>query len=308
MSDMYGLNPREALTQIFYGHGPQTGAVEYQTWTKPRGISMVMLVAIGGGGSGGGGFTRASGAAGGGGGGGGAGAMTRVLVPASFLPDVLYPAPAPALAGGTASNNGLNGTRTIIAIQQDTSSGLAPNLLIRANGGSFGSGGATGAGGAAGAQGTATTSGTMSFVAGGIFVSDVGGANGGAGATNGAAAGSAVTALSFGLLSGGGGGGGVTVTTNVVSNGGAITGVGIIPTLAGGTGNATAPTAGSDGIWLWRPMCGTGGAGGGASGTGGVGGFGGRGAYGCGGGGGGAGVTGGTGGDGGPGLVIISCW
>lgn len=140
MSDMYGLNPREALTQIFYGHGPQTGAVEYQTWTKPRGISMVMLVAIGGGGSGGGGFTRASGAAGGGGGGGGAGAMTRVLVPASFLPDVLYPAPAPALAGGTASNNGLNGTRTIIAIQQDTSSGLAPNLLIRANGGSFGSG------------------------------------------------------------------------------------------------------------------------------------------------------------------------
>ena len=68
----------------------------WQTWTKPRGITMVFMPPIGGAGGGGGGFSAAAGNARGGGGGGGGGNPTRLLVPAFVIPDLLYVQPVPA--------------------------------------------------------------------------------------------------------------------------------------------------------------------------------------------------------------------
>ena len=64
--------------------------VQWNTWIKPKGKSMMNIICIGGGGGGGGGFTRAGGAAGGGGGGGGSSAVTRLTIPLFLVPDVLY--------------------------------------------------------------------------------------------------------------------------------------------------------------------------------------------------------------------------
>jgi hypothetical protein len=307
--DTYGLGPRDQNFQSFVGYGPTNGTSDtnWIQWRKPRGISSAIFYCIGGGAGGGGGFTRAPGAAGGGGGGGGPGAISRLFVStARIIPDILYLLPGNFGVGGAANSSGQAGAQSYISVAPSTTAAF---LLLTAQGGAATStAGASGAGGSGGAQGTASAIANMPFAILGPFLSATGGAAGGAGATNGGAAGSSVAAMSSGILSGGAGGGGVTITTNAVSNGGNISTAGIIPVITGGTGNATTPTAGADGIWNWSPLSGTGGAGGGADGTAGTGGFGGKGAFGCGGGGGGAGVTGGSGGDGGAGLILIQCW
>lgn len=87
--DSFGLPPVfKADVQVFRPLGTNTNST-WQKWYKPRGVSMVYMFTIGGGGGGGGGFSRASGAAGGGGGGGSA-SSASLLIPAFFVPDILY--------------------------------------------------------------------------------------------------------------------------------------------------------------------------------------------------------------------------
>jgi hypothetical protein len=123
----------------------------------------------------------------------------------------------------------------------------------------------------------------------------------------------------IGLVSGGAGGGGVSAG-GTTANGGAITGIGIIPTVVGGTANSATVITGNCGLGLNLPTDGyssplptffTGGSGGASSSTSArTGGRGGDGSYGSGGGGGGGAYngSGGSGGRGGDGLVIITCW
>lgn len=75
--------------QIFTNPSTVTN-VQWCTWKKPRGKSMMHILCIGGGGGGGGGFTRTAGNAGGGGGSGGGSAQTRVTLPLFYVPDILY--------------------------------------------------------------------------------------------------------------------------------------------------------------------------------------------------------------------------
>ena len=56
-------------------------------WQKPRGITMVHIIAIGAGGGGGGGHTAATGSAKSGGGGGASGAVSRLYIPANLCPE-----------------------------------------------------------------------------------------------------------------------------------------------------------------------------------------------------------------------------
>src|ERR1041385_4783253 len=80
---------------------------QWETWRKPRGVSMCQVITIGGGGGGGGGFSGASGTARGGGGGGGSSSMTVLTIASIWLPDVLY---VQVGAGGIGGGPGLAGT------------------------------------------------------------------------------------------------------------------------------------------------------------------------------------------------------
>jgi len=115
MFDVFGLPPKEqANVKVYYPQGTNTNGT-WQQWMKPRGTSVVYMFAIGGGGGGGGGFTRASGAAGGGGGGGGA-ATASLLIPAFFVPDVLYVQPGVGGLGGAANTAGSAGGHSYVSI------------------------------------------------------------------------------------------------------------------------------------------------------------------------------------------------
>ena len=109
--------------------------------------------------------------------------------------------------------------------------------------------------------------------------------------------GTAVTWGGAGVICCGGAGGGGYNRRG--SAGGARTGAGLVPTVAGGAAGAD---NGDPGYSRMTPWLFTGGSGGGADDNG-TGGIGGNGAYGSGGAGGGAGTTGGAGGRGGDGLL-----
>lgn len=312
-ADQFGLPPgKKGDVQIFY---PESSTGSWQKWEKPRGCTMVYAIAIGGGGGGGGGFTRASTFDGAGGGGGGTGAVTRMVLPAFMVPDMLYVQPGNGGLGSTGS--GVNGSAGGISYVSMGAypAGTVANLTVDEN--LFLMSNAAGAGG--GAAGSATTAGAAG-VAGTISVitsqnrggyianwfSNVGkiGALGGA-IADGAGA-PAVALGDFIPLSGGAGGSGST-GANVA--GGAIGGAGIIQTIPGGS--TTLPNGNGGFTWAGpfsnMQLMSTGGSGGasidaGPAGHGGVGGF-----PGSGGGGGGAGATGGGGGKGGDGTVIFIC-
>jgi hypothetical protein len=284
---MFGIIPfaEDENTFIFHSnHATNT----WQPWVKPNGIKFVQIVCIGGGGGGG----RPTVNSGSGGGGGGSGGLTSVIYEAKTLDDLLYV--QPGLGGPGATTTGSTGTAGNLSVVSRTIGTAAPQRIVSATGGSAGT---AGAGGAAGTiSGTANiplaTGGQSFYVAGVVGSTGIGAVS--------------QTAYAAGILTGGAGGGtGINVT------GGSIIGAYNLPTISGGVGATTiAAGKGADGIWLWKPMAGTGGAGGGGVSTG-TGGLGGNGAYGCGGGGGGGAATGGTtgnGGNGGSGLVIISCW
>lgn len=101
--DQFGLPPTKNNVQIYTASGAVNNG-GWRQWIKPRGVDMIMIVGFGAGGGGGSGFTAIPGTAKGGGGGGGSGAITRFVVPAILIPDILYVCVgiggAPATSGG----------------------------------------------------------------------------------------------------------------------------------------------------------------------------------------------------------------
>lgn len=113
--------------QIF--NNPSTSDVEWHTWTKPPGCSMVYILCIGGGGGGGGGANGS----GSGGGGGGSSPTTRLFVQAALLPKTLYIKVGAGGTGGPASNgSGQNGGISYVAVRP---AGIitASNILLKSS-------------------------------------------------------------------------------------------------------------------------------------------------------------------------------
>lgn len=281
------------------------GADGWHAWKKPAGATFITIIGVGGPGGGGGGNTAVAGNTRGGGGGGGSGAVSRLVIPAAFVPDVLYIRPGAGGAGGAATVAGSVGTVTMVATSPFNQAGgmtttAYPALLyLVANNGSGANPGSSNGAGAAG--GAASTGAECMFSGWGEFTSTQGG-NGTAGGSSAGAVGVTLTYGSLGIpFSGGTGGGGVGVA-NTDFAGGPITGVGLLPQHPGGI---AAAGPGNGGLALGPPPFYCGGTGGGTAGASGTAGRGGDGAWGCGGGGGGGGVTGGAGGYGGSGAVWI---
>jgi hypothetical protein len=273
---------------------------------------MIYITCIGAGGGGRSGWCADS-ATRSGGAGGGSGGFSRLLIPAVFLPDVIYVSVGRGGAGGAAAT--VSGTANLGSTGNSAFVSIAPSndaiylvCFASAGGGAANSGAGAntaGSGAAVAAQSSALMSGLGQFFA-------LAGHSGAAGP------GTTPTALSYPttglLLSGGGAGGGTSGTA-----GGNITAptqasFSLITTRTGGINGLTAGS-GADGLSLFQPLMSIGGAGGGSSSSitsgSGRGGNGGNGGLGCGGGGGGAGPSGtgsGAGGKGGDGLVIIQCY
>ena len=315
--------------QLFFPTG--TVSTLWQTWTKPRGITMIYMIAISGGGGGGGGFTRATGVAGGGGGSGACSGMATLMMPAIFLPDSLKISVGPGGQGGAAGTTGGAGTNSYITLGAGLTTGITIPNVILASGATAPGGGAGGSGASGGAAGIAPTVATIAAVGPmgklGFFpntgtvgnngyvglVGQIGGAQTGAigtvysGGWNvlpftpGASGAGINTAVQGGFL-----GGTINIVNAVDFADGAFSPPLIIP---GGTAGSAilAGGNGGSGIRSMKPFLHTGGAGGGSSDAQ-IGGIGGAGGIGCGGGGGGAGTTGGRGGNGGDGMVAIICW
>lgn len=235
------------------------------TWRKPRGCAMVEIFLIGAAGGGGLGAVGAPNAAAGGGG-GGSGSQASVLVPAIFLPDVLY----------ILESLG----RIYVTVAPDNNQ---YNVVAYATAG--GAGGAA-SGATAGTAGSAAGAPTVSsgcLIGLGLYQL-VAGQTGGTGPTNfafpttglmvtGGVSGAAVPASGAGVAS-------ATITNGPL-------GFGVAATPGGGTSTGSGDN-GANGYKIPGLAAYLGGAGGGSSGSaGGNGGNGGDGAPGCGGGGGG---------------------
>lgn len=293
---------------IYFANG---GTTSWQTWIKPRNVKFVSIFAISGGGGGGGGEGRSAGNNLGGGGGGAASGVALGTFPANSLPDTLYIQVGLGGAGGiggVAGNGGtaVNGGNSFVSIRPNTTT---INVIIASNATTTqgGTGGFFGAGGNGGIPATVFSKTSTGFLGACGTITSTVGWNG----VFGGAAASGITIQVSGITTGGAGGGGNTAAS-VDNIGGNITGIGIVPTIMGGSTGLTGdngyismtPSINSS---TRVPMFFTGGAGGGSR-FDGVGGNGGNGGFGCGGGGAGSGLTGGTGGNGGNGLVIITCW
>lgn len=289
----------KADVQVFTGDG--SGAT--RSWLKPRGVSMVYMLALGPGGNGGSGAVGAASTAAGGGG-GSSGAQVTLLIPAIFIPDALNVI-VPAVGAAT---------DTRIAVPAVTLTDN--NVFLRAGVGNAG-GNASGAtpGTAGSATGTAAIA-TFPLAGMGRY-SSLAGQAGLVGGT--ISNGNGITLPTTGLVVTGGASG-AGLGGGAGGNGGSINGAGVFPTIPGGIGAEFSVSPGGNGSSGIQPVTGLsyfyGGSGGGsgagtATGAGLVGGSGGNGSYGCGGGGGGGALTGSTqglGGRGGPGLVIIIAW
>jgi hypothetical protein len=286
--------PRNGITNwsVFYAQQNTTTTNGWLSWMKPAGVSWVYFFVISAGGSGGGGnpATPCAGA------GGGSGSVTRLLIPATFLPDIIY------LRPGTAS------VTTYISIAPNTT---AQNLILSAASG----GAATGNGNVAGIGATAASSSSGIWMNIGLFTS-IAGQNGADSQTIGTdTPGNSVTFGASGLCTTGGATGG-----RGSGAGGNIIGAGLLPTISGGAG--TTGDVGNVGFRLGQtlapgfklfPLLFSGGAGGGGGGATGNGGVGGRASFG--GGGGGGGMNNSTnvgpfinGGLGGPALILIGAF
>lgn len=214
--------------QTFIGTAGAVG-VGWQSWYKPRGKSMLHIMLVGAGGNGGTGVVGANSVAGGGAG-GQSGAITNIVVPLAFVPDVLFL----SLAGRkpTATAN----FASIIAIAPVNT---ANNVLVFANGGLHGGNASAGTGGTVGTAAAIATAANMPlgwpFITSACFASQVG-----------TAGGAAIAAVALALpvtgafVTGGTGGGGLPAAAATGTNGGNITGAGAFPTLLGGVGSATA--------------------------------------------------------------------
>jgi hypothetical protein len=300
MIDYYHLADNQYHTQIYTGPIGTNSTLNIYYWIKPRGITMIHITAIGAGGGGGAGIASVIANAGSGGSGGGSGSITRLTIPAIFLPDSLRLVVA---AGGNGGTTGGGNTAGNTFVEAARGSAVAATYVLQVNGGSGGTlgtaGGNVGGGGGGGLG--AIINGVYQSLGTWVSVAGQSGANSG----NAGNAGLVQTIVDTGLpITGGASGGGKVAGGGTSNAGGNITGFGsAIPTLPGGTSGVT----GTSGVFSQTPFYSLGGAGGGADANG-TGARGGNGNYGCGGGGGGAGVANGPGGNGGPSIVIITCW
>jgi hypothetical protein len=270
--------------QIFYGLTNGAGANgPWQMWVKPKGCHMVNILCIGGANAGNNGIQAAGGSGTGGNGGAGA-CVSRLIVAAALIPDVLY---VSCGEGGSAGNVGAASYVSISAASNNHS-----NLLIHAN-----------------PSTSASSATTCELSTLGVATFQAGVSGGAAGSSAGGAGGSLVPVNSGSTTCGGCGGGGTNGTTTDGAGGAYIISANVFPILAGGGAGPTGGP-GNNGYTFWQPLVMCGGTGGGANGlaNGRLGYNGGNGSWGCGGGGGGSGWSGGgAGGQGGPGLVIITC-
>ena len=301
--------------QVYFANGVNS----FHTWNKPPTCQFVHFLILGGGGGGGGGQGGGTATARRGGGSGGSSGGITALVPASYLPDVLYVQVGNGGSsgiGGTTNSNGGSAALSYVMVVPDTGK-TASNVLYQ-------SGSAAAGGGASGLNGgTAGTAGSVWTPTGNIFseFSLVYVFPGQVGVLGQTTVTTPLPVTLSGITSAGGAGAGMNGGSALI--GGAVIAGGNIPTMIGGPagGSATSTTPGGNGSggymtfnpnsvgYSTEPLVFLGGAGGGSS-DGGVGGAGGNGAYGCGGGGGGAAITnsGGNGGRGGDGIVIITYW
>jgi len=300
---MFNLPDNAQSCQIF----TTKGLSDFQVWTKPPNAKFVQIFCLGSGSGGGGGQAGTATTARKGGGGGASGAYSNAFFSAYQLPDILYLSVGNGGSGGVGGatpTNGGAGVLSYVSLRPDIAT--ATNILLQ-------SGAVAPTFGQAGASGTGGTAGTIyakSLFANLGMSTGVAGQSGTSGAISTAAVNITINNIITGAPCGG------NTSTAAAFAGGDITGLGPIPTIAGGALGAAAATGGkgSDGyespalfnLGKREPMFFTAGAGGGAS-VSGQGGAGGNGSYGCGGGGGGAGFTGlgGAGGAGGDGLIVI---
>jgi hypothetical protein len=274
----------------------------WQSWVKPRGVSMCFMVLVNGGGGGGGGRQRAAGGSGGGGGGGGSGSISNVLIPAFLLPNELYIQVGLGGPGGIAGTSGTTGGISAVSLGR---SAVVPNAIIR-GGNTGGQPGGGGQGGSAGSGGNGgTTAAALPPSAFGLYISTAGVA-GSAGGVSAGAVGVSITDVWNGIMVSGGAGGAGCTTTDFAGGAVNLTAAADFP-AQNIPGGAAAGGNGNGGIQLWQPFAGSGGSGGGSNNSGQAG-HGGKGGIGCGGGGGGCGTTAGLGGNGGNGMVLIISW
>jgi len=305
--------------QTFIGQAQTTAGAatgEWKTWRKPRGAKFVYMIAVGGGASGGCGLNTSA-TNSGGGPGGGSGAQSTLMIPAMFLPDVLY---IQAGLGGSqpatlvSAALGVAGTITYVALEPWNTLSAQLTVLF-ANAGAATTAATTTTGGTGGTAAAVATIANMPLAGRGAYQFFAGQA-GSAGGTN-ATAGVAQTYPTTGLMVQGGAGGGGTAGGSAQA-GGAITLAGFgdsFPAIVGGAAAVTSTPAGAgSGGTMLKMFQYTGGTGGGGSTqtAGGLAGAGGNGAPGCGGGGAGGSnttvTTLGRPGDGGPGFVYIYSW
>jgi len=291
---------------IQYFSGPATGTVlQWQVWKKPRGARWIYMLGVGGGGGGSCGNAAAV-STGGGGAGGSSGNQTTVMIPAMFVPDVLYIQAGAGGAGATTSAGfGTNGIATYVAIVPYTTLSPAGTILVANPGLTSATAPTTSNGGLAPtAQATGGVAG--SCLAGRGFYSFLVGQVGGAGgAAN--AGGPTVNLPTTGLMvTAGSGGGGVGSGQGGTIGTTGFLGTEFFPLLQGGVTGGRAAESGFIARNFLMNYGGTGGAGGGGGSQGTAGS---NGAPGCGGGGGGGASnsfpTIAPAGSGGPGFVYI---
>jgi len=284
---------------------------QWQTWRKPRGCKWVYMLGVGGGGSGGCGVN--TGTTSGGGSGGGSGSQSVVMIPAMFVPDILYIACGNGGLAQTASGlTGLPGLQTYVAIEPDIGMDFNKNLLWANPGNVTGTAATTSSGGLAGA---AAAAGFIAYMplAGRAFYNLLAGQTGSGGGSGGTGATLSIPATGS-MVTGGSGGGSVGSAGGPISAPTGILGTDFFanfPALAAASGS-TPGQAGANFIARNFIMNYGGQGGGGATTTaGGSAGAGGDGAPGCGGGGSGGATTTNTtlrSGAGGPGFVLILSW
>jgi hypothetical protein len=119
---------------IQYFQGPATTTLlQWQVWRKPRGAKWIYLLGVGGAGGGSTGIN--SGTTSGGGAGGTSGAQSVVMIPAMFVPDVLYIQAGAGGQGATTSGAaGGAGTVTYVCINPYTTIAPAGTLLLAPQG------------------------------------------------------------------------------------------------------------------------------------------------------------------------------
>lgn len=313
MFDLFHLPDSQMNNTRVFGPIQARGTTSgWQVWTKPRGCTMLSIIAVSSGGGGGGGAGNIAGSAKGGGGGGGASTITRALFPLWAVPDNLYISVSCGALGGAGGSTGSGvdggfGQQSYVSIYPNTN---VNNLLISSHSGaspiSGGGAGTIAAAGSGGGGGAGNSQASMVLSCWAIAVTVTSGSSGANGGAQTGAVGANVSIGNAGMIQPGAGGAG-SQSANFA--GGDISALAntVFPVSPGG---AAGSNAGSDGFRFGQIPIFYGGAGGGSSNstTGGAGGSAAS-SPGAGGGGGGAGTpTGGRGGDGGPGMVILTCF